>query len=239
MEEFKVEIAGVPLLIRCRWGENRAFFRDYLSRKEPRFLIAPEQEDLENIRSRLSQRAPAEPSPAYLENNAIHALLAERLVWEHVLLVHGSALCMDGQAYLFTAKSGTGKSTHARLWRERFGGRVWMLNDDKPMLRVQEGRVTVYGTPWNGKHRLSRNASAPLKAVALLERAGETRVSPLSGAEALPRLMEQALRARDPETMGQILELERELLTAVPFYRLSCTMDPEAAEIAWRAMQGE
>ena len=80
---------------------------------------------------------------------------------------------MDGAAYLFTAPSGTGKSTHTRLWREVFGDRVWMINDDKPMLRISENLVTAYGTPWNGKHHISRNASAPLKAIVQLNRGKE------------------------------------------------------------------
>ena len=121
----------------------------------------------------------------------LHALLAEKLVAYGALLMHGSALCMDGNAYIFTAKSGTGKSTHARLWREAFGDRVWMINDDKPMIRVDEMRV--YGTPWDGKHHLSRNASAPLKAIVKLERAEENRVAPLAKADAF-----QAAPSRQP-----------------------------------------
>ncbi len=80
------------------------------------------------------------------------------------VLFHGSALAIDGDGYLFTAKSGTGKSTHTRLWRERFGDRVVMINDDKPLLHIDAGSVIAYGTPWNGKHRLGTNASVPLRA---------------------------------------------------------------------------
>ena len=79
---------------------------------------------------------------------------------------------MDGEAYIFTAVSGTGKSTHAMLWREVFGERVRMINDDKPLIRITpEGKAVVYGTPWDGKHHLSKNSAFPLKAICWLTRA--------------------------------------------------------------------
>ena len=117
------------------------------------FTIEPTEDDLARIQRGLDRIAEAEGNPkeqrsdSFLENNAIHALIAEKLVEYDILLFHGSALCMDRQAYIFTAPSGTGKSTHARLWREAFGDRVWMINDDKPLIQVQDGKAMVYGSP--------------------------------------------------------------------------------------------
>lgn len=105
---------------------------------------------------------------SFLENNAIHILVADKLVDYNVLMLHGSALAFDGEGIIFSVKSGTGKSTHSRHWREVFGSRVRMIND-KPMLNINE--MKVYGTPWNGKHRLGNNNSAPIKAIVKIERA--------------------------------------------------------------------
>ena len=144
---FTVALANVPIRISCRHEENKAFLRDYLTDKEPVFTIEPTEDDLARIQQGLDRIAEAERNPkeqrsdSFLENNAIHALIAEKLVEYDILLFHGSALCMDGQAYIFTAPSGTGKSTHARLWWEAFGDRVWMINDDKPLIRVQDGKA--------------------------------------------------------------------------------------------------
>ncbi len=239
-----IEIAGVPAEIRCRFAANRAFLRDYASDRPPEFSVRPSAEDLRRVQSALDAEAAAEgrePLPyseVWLENNAIHALLAEQLVRYDVLLMHGSALCMDGQAYILAAKSGTGKSTHARLWREVFGDRVWMINDDKPMLKIGLQGATVYGTPWNGKHRLGRNASAPLKAILQLNRGAENRIRPLTRNEAFPFLMKHSLRSADPARMSQILTLETRLLQLADFYRLDCNMDPEAARVAWNGVSG-
>ena len=146
---------------------------------------------------------------------------------------------MDGAAYLFTAPSGTGKSTHTRLWREVFGDRVWMINDDKPMLRISENLVTAYGTPWNGKHHISRNASAPLKAIVQLNRGKENIIEPMSNADAFTVVMKQALTSKTPSVMSRIIQLEKNLLNSVDFYKLSCNMEPKAAKVAWQAISSD
>jgi hypothetical protein len=143
---------------------------------------------------------------------------------------------MDGETYIFTAKSGTGKSTHTRLWREAFPGRCRMINDDKPMLRVEESGVTVFGTPWCGKHGLGCNSSAPLKAIVLLERGETNSIEPLEHSERFPLLLRQVFSAYSPEDMRSILDLEQRLIAMVPFYRLRCNMQPEAALVAWSGM---
>lgn len=244
MEELHIALAGVPLAIRCRFPGNREFFRDYPTEREPLFTLEPGQEDLERMRREFDRMDEAEGIPKherteeFLENNAIHALLAEKLVEYGILLMHGSTLCMDGRGVLFTAKSGTGKSTHARLWREVFGDRVWMVNDDKPLLRIEETGVTVWGTPWNGKHRLSRNASAPLEAVVSLSRDVTNHIEPLAKADAYPVLMKQCFISRNPAVMARIVELEKRLLDTVDFYALGCNMERSAALTAWRGIFG-
>lgn len=238
-----IEIAGVAAEVLCVHSQNEYFLRDYLSDRPPAFTIRPSQDDLARIRVELDRMAVNRgdrPLPkydeAYLENNAIHALLAERLIDYDVLLIHGSALCMDGRAYVFTAKSGVGKSTHARLWREAFGDRVWMINDDKPMLRLENGGVTVYGTPWNGKHHLSRNAGAPLKVIVCLERADVNSIRPMAAIDGFQLLMKHAYASQKPAVMAKILTLEQRILEHTSFYTLNCNMQPEAALVAWQGI---
>lgn len=113
---------------------------------------------------------------SYLETLAVYRKFAENLLAYDTVLFHGSVVAVDGIGYLFTAKSGTGKSTHTRLWREYFGERAVMVNDDKPLLQVTENGVIVYGTPWDGKHHLSNNISVPLKAICILTRAEENHI---------------------------------------------------------------
>ncbi len=241
--DFRIKLAEVPIGIRCRYEVNRRFLDEYLTDEEPLFCVEPTDADLEQARAdydaidRMDRRTDFLRSEIFLENAALNRLIAERITEYDVLLMHGSALSLDGETYIFTAPSGTGKSTHARLWRERFGDRVVMINDDKPMLRVREDGVSAYGTPWNGKHSLSRNTSAPVRAIALLKRSEENRVEPMTKSDAFAVLVSQALSSKDPAVMLRILALEKRLLDQVRFYTLYCNMEPDAARVSYEGMK--
>ena len=242
--DFTVEMAGIPVRIHCRYETNRAFLEDYLSDREPEAEVTPQEEDLQSVRRGLEQKAQLRGfqytriSDSYLENLALHERIVNALLPFRVQLLHGSALCLDGEAVIFTAPSGTGKSTQARLWREAFGDRVWMINDDKPLVRITEDRPRVYGSPWDGKHHLSRNASAPLKAVLQVCRSETNRLEPVSPAEAFPVLTRQAYRPQNPADACLSLEMQKEILEKAPFYRLFCNMEPEAAQVARKGVFG-
>lgn len=175
-------------------------------------------------------------SDGYLETLAVYRKIAEKMPDYDTLLFHGSCVAVDGAGYLFTAKSGTGKSTHVRLWRELLGDRAAMVNDDKPLIRVTDAGSVIYGTPWDGKHRLSNNAAVPLKALCILERAKDNSIRPITVQEAYPMLLQQAYRPADPAALAKTLALIDRL--NVRFYRLSCNMDISAAELSYNTMKG-
>lgn len=245
MTEFTVKLAELPVRIRAIHPEMERFLRQYTTEEEPLFTIEMEPADLlrERELDAESRAAAGEPplktSDRYIETLAIYRKLAERLVEWDVLLFHGSVIAVDGTAYLFTAKSGTGKSTHTRLWREAFGDRAVMINDDKPLLRVTEEGVTAYGTPWNGKHRLGGNLSAPLKALCVLTRDKTNHIEPIPAGDAFPILFQQCYRPRDPAKMPRVLELLERMSRKVRLYRLGCNMEPEAAIVSYNGMQEE
>lgn len=175
-------------------------------------------------------------SDEYLETLAVYRKIAEKMIDYDTLLFHGSAIAVDGLGYLFTAKSGTGKSTHTRLWREQFGSRAAMVNDDKPLLKITDHGVTVYGTPWDGKHRLSSNISVPLKAICILNRDSENHIEPVSKKDAWPMLLQQCYRPDDSVKMMKVLSLVDKLAEKVELYSLGCTMEPEAALVSYEGM---
>ena len=111
-----------------------------------------------------------------------------------------------------------------------------MVNDDKPLIRVTESGVTVYGTPWNGKHRLGNNISVPLRAICELERSEENGIAEISVREAVPTLLQQCYRSSDPAVMKKTLALLDRMTRSICFYHLRCNMEPEAARISWQAM---
>jgi hypothetical protein len=172
----------------------------------------------------------------YLESLSVHRKLAEQMIGRNVILFHGSAIAVDGEAYIFTAKSGTGKSTHARLWRQKFGGRAVMVNDDKPMLKIESTGVKVCGTPWNGKHHLDTNTEIPLQAICIIHQAAQNHIEQVTFEEALPTLLQQTYRPTGDTDMEKLLELIDNMAEIIPIYKMGCNMNPEAADVAWEAM---
>lgn len=154
-------------------------------------------------------------------------------------MLHSSAVVMDGEAYLFSAPSGTGKSTHTALWLETFGGRARILNDDKPAIMVENGSVTACGTPWSGKSDLNLNLRVPLRGICMLERSKSNFIQPLPPEKSAFALLDQTLRPSDGERMSILLELLDEVTTRVPVWRMGCDISREAAEMAYRAMSGK
>lgn len=238
------KIAGVVIEIRSLHKQIHDYCADYrwegpgeisVSISQPDIVYEREKSALEN---ELEGIPVQEYSDAYLETLAVYRKIADHLVHRDTILFHGSAIAVDGRAVLFTAKSGTGKSTHTKLWREAFGDRAVMVNDDKPLLRVTEEGVLVCGTPWDGKHRISTNCMMPLEAICILERGQENQVFPLAARQALPMLMQQSHRSKDPAAVAQLLKVLDKLSQKVRFYRLECNMDPEAAQVAYKAMLG-
>lgn len=142
--------------------------------------------------------------------------------------LHSSAVVLDGKAYLFSAPSGTGKSTHTEKWCRLFGATY--LNDDKPVLRLIDGVWMAYGTPWSGKHDLSTPMGVPLGGIVFLRRGQENSIRKLSSQEAVPRMMSQTLwRHKKPEDLEKQLVLTDKLLRQFPLWLLTCRNDDDAA----------
>ena len=172
-----------------------------------------------------------------LEITAVYRKIGEKMPDYNTVIFHGSAIAVDGQGYLFTAKSGTGKSTHTKLWRQLLKEKAIMINDDKPLIHIGE-TITIYGTPYNGKHRLGNNISVPLKAICILKRSKENHIKPISKTEAYTMLLQQVYRPHNINQLTKTLQLVDKMADKVQLYQLECNMDITAAEIAYKAMKG-
>jgi len=148
--------------------------------------------------------------------------------------LHSSAVILDGKAYLFSATSGTGKSTHTEKWCRLFGARY--LNDDKPILRFCDGKWMAFGTPWSGKHDLSVNEGVPVGGIACLRRGTENTIAPMAAEKAVPFLMSQSVYRLKQEQVEKKLILLDQLLRQVPVWELYCRNDDDAAYVSHAAM---
>ena len=208
------------------------------------FAVAASEEDLEREQEE-NERANSTPgrkaarlSDGYAEFIALHRKISDAMLRREILLFHGSTVEVDGRAYLFTAPSGTGKSTHARLWGEVLGERMAYVNDDKPFLRFEgtSGPIIACGSPWMGKHGLGSSACAPLAAVVRIVQAPHDRIERLSPEDAFEPLFAQAHRPKSPEGLAASMRLVAALCENVPAYRLECTPTLEAARLCQRAV---
>ena len=253
--------------ITAQISTNRSYLHErcaqYKSDETPQVSITVTPDDISFEREMAQREAAAENIPfrdfgiETYEFTAAYRKLVEELAFYDVFLMHGSAIAVDGKSTLFTAKSGTGKSTHTRLWREYLAGSVTMINDDKPLLRIENSGqnidrftngtaslssigngpiVNVYGTPWDGKHQLSSNIHAPLRAICILERAANNHIAKVEFSDVLPLLLQQVYRPRNAEALKRVVACAYQTFTAAPVYRLGCNMDVSAAQIAYEAI---
>lgn len=154
------------------------------------------------------------------------------------IMLHSSAVVYEGKAYLFSAKSGTGKSTHTQLWLKHFGeDKAYILNDDKPAIRKIDGRYYACGTPFSGKNDISRNELIPLQAICVIKRGNCNRISRLDIDESLYSILNQTLRPAAEEAMAEVLDIVDGVVKEVPVYELYCNISKEAVEVAYEGMK--
>ena len=175
-------------------------------------------------------------TPDSAENMLTAEMFYTALLEHGGFMLHSSAVAVDGKAYLFSAPSGTGKSTHTALWKEVFSERSFIINDDKPALMLADSGITVYGTPWSGKSDLNVNTGVPLQGICVLERAAENYIHRLSDGDAAFGILNQTLRPKEEHGMSLLLDYIDRLITAVPVWRLGCNISHDAVMTAYRAM---
>jgi hypothetical protein len=165
---------------------------------------------------------------------------SDRLLTTGGAVLHGSAIAVDGQGIVFSANSGTGKSTQAGLWMRCFGARAVMINDDKPAIRFVVGRPWLYGTPWSGKSFLNANRSVLLKALIFVERAETNRLEVLGVRDSIFRLMSQMPRPYYDEELGlKTMSVIERLIQTVPIYLLHCTISQAAVDLTYSQLLKE
>lgn len=240
MYVFAMELAGFVFQVESIFETTSLYCRDYWTVREPEFCVSVCIEDLRREQELLNYEADMEGlrrrkfSNMFLERSFIQRRIGEILLEKDVLLMHGSTVALDGQAYLFTAPCGTGKSTHTRFWREFFGDRAVMVNDDKPFLRFAEESIIACGSPWTGKHGLGSNIACPLKGICILRRGTENKIRRIEPTMVRSFLVQQCFM---PEVRPErVLVLLDRLLDCTPVWEMECTKDPQAAFVAWQAM---
>lgn len=230
---FCIRIAELEVGIEHRFEDILRCCRAYLSdSKQTHISVCVTDETLAFERKTAGDAF----SDGYLETLAVYRAIGEQLPLFDGFIFHSAVIELDGKAYAFAAKSGTGKSTHIRHWRSAFGHRVSPVNGDKPIFRYMDGVLHACGTPWAGKEGWQRNVCVPLSGICFLERGEVDRIAPISLKDALPKALSQIYLPADRTSAEQTLVLLDRALHETPLWYMQCTDNIHAAQVACDAM---
>ena len=218
---FTIKIADVVIRINSSARFSLYEFRDFLTSNKEEFTVEIYRDDL------------VINSFVYEENyvgwngtinlSILHQKVAEMLILYDTILMHGATIGINNGAMIFTAPSGTGKTTHIRKWLEQIPD-TFVINGDKPFIKFldDDSQPLACGSPWAGKEGWFSNAMLPLKAIICMERAEENRIIEINFSEAFPFLLQQIYRPDDEEKMRKTIRLLQRLNGKVRFYKFQC-----------------
>lgn len=224
-------IADLNIKIQNKYKYTSVLCKDYLSSETNfDFVAKASDEDISKDRQFVPHA-----KESYLESLSIYRSICNKLIEYNGFILHASVVEKDGECYAFAAKSGTGKTTHSKLWLKRYPD-ARIINGDKPLIRFINNKPYVYGTPWCGKENFNINTKSPLKSLCFIERAENNSIVSISKEEAVSRIFSQLLVPEDPKQFNVLLDLVENLINSVSTYLLKCNMDVSAAETAYEKM---
>ncbi len=235
---FIYKIADIVFSADIRYKHTYSVMKDYLAPEgaKPEFSFKITDEDLMQEKSLSPYTL---PEYAYESTAVYRKFIYVALEKYDAFFFHCSSISVDGQGVMFTAKSGTGKSTHRNLWLKNFGDRVTVINDDKPIIRKVKGKYYIYGTPWQGKENCGANIKVPAKALCFLSRSKENYIGPIDTISVISKALNQTVRPKAPKLMSNLLDLFDGFLKQVDTYDLGVNMNDDAAIIAYNGIFGE
>ena len=160
--------------------------------------------------------------------------IKNNLIEKNIVVFHSSSIKVGLYAFIFTARSGVGKSTHTRLLSELLGDKMMYINDDKPLLEVKNDEIIIHSSPWNGKERIGNDISAPLKAIVFLSRGEENTYKKIDDKSShYLNLISQIYLPYDKAKRAKALNIADEIIKKVNLYEIHVNKDISAAEMTY------
>lgn len=243
---FNIRIAELVVRIDNKYDFVREFCKDYIVNDELPAdieILTIDREVMDEIIS-LGGRPESFAKLDYKQKAFIryehlytYRKICNEMIRFNGFLMHAAVVAVDGEAYAFCAKSGTGKTTHMKLWLEKFGERARVVNGDKPILRYIDDTLYAFGTPWCGSERMGADIKAPLKAICFIERSATNSIARMAPSAVLGRIFHQLLMPQDEGLLDPFMNMIENMIAGTPCYLLRCNMEMEAADVAWRGVQ--
>lgn len=207
-------------------------FVEYETSEKPDFSVSVTQNDIEYEKTVAEQENFTEKR---LEVTAAFRKIAEELPLHNAFVLHSVLIDVDGTGVVFAAHSGTGKTTHVKLWQQLLGEKMTVVNGDKPLIRFFGGKdyPVGYGTPWNGKERMGTNGKCEIKHICFIERAKENSCERMKKSEILDLIMNQVYMPKNPMSMLETMGLIQKFIDICTIWKIKCNMDISAAKTAY------
>ena len=229
------EIANLRVRIENQYEYTTKFCREYLSADQASPVDITATVTEEEFAKEKAQSS--EFSDGYIENICLYRSLCLQLPRFQRMLLHASVLEFDGNAYAFLGRSGTGKSTHTRLWMQTIKN-CRIVNGDKPILEKTDEGFIAHGTPWRGKENWGEKRSALVKGLCFIEQAKENSIVKLSPSETSVRLFQQILLPTEMQEVVATLDMLDRFIAKTPAYLLQCDISKKAVETSFTALTG-
>lgn len=232
---FTYKIADVVFSVDIRFKKTYDLMTEYLAEEneKPDFTIKTTDEDIAKER----ELSPHNVADYCYEFTSVYRKFIYQLMENYdAFFFHCSSIAVDNQAILFTAQSGTGKSTHRNLWLKAFKDKITVINDDKPVIRKIDEVYYVYGTPWKGKEGMGNNIRVPAKALCFLSRSEENHIGKIDSMSAVTKALNQTIRPQEPQLMSNLLNLLDGFLKQVDTFDLRVNMNEDAAIVAYNGI---
>lgn len=217
---FSIRVANLIIGVSTIYKRSMVKCRDFLTEETPEYHVKMTQKDIDYQKEAwLQLYGDCDPSERNLEFTALLMKISELVIMHDTLLIHGAAIGLNDESYLFSANTGTGKTTHILKWLKKLPD-AFIVNGDKPFIRLSEDDSLFYacGSPWAGKENYYTNTMVPLKAFICMERAEYNCIKEISFSEALPFLLQQTYRPDDEIKLRKALHLLQCLNGRVKFY---------------------
>ena len=228
MINFKIKIANIVLQVNAFNESTKKYCEDFLSDEEAKYTITLTKQDLEN------ELHIQEDGKVYVseEISALYRKIADLFVEQNIIVMHGSAFKVGSYAFIVTARSGVGKSTHVTLLKEYLGNELEYINDDKPLLEVKDNELMLYSSPWNGKERRGNDIHAPLKSIIFLDRGITNTYRHIDNKEEIYfKLLSQVYLPKDKSKREKALKIVDILLKKLSFYEINVNTDISSASM--------
>ena len=240
MKSFKIEIANQVVEIRTSYDLSCDFFKDFLTDKPYNCRIEVLKDCfIEKAERNSSLSTFKEEVSCYSIRPLWLWLISEKLIEYNAFLMHGAAIALENESYIFIAPSGIGKTTHIQKWLEHCPN-AFVINGDKPFVLVDEEdgcTIKACGSPWGGKEHLYSNAIVPLKAIIIMERGEENIMKRISMTDAFPLLLQQIYRPVDADKMKKTLKLLLKLNGKVTFWHFQCNnFKDDCLQVSYKAL---